>query len=362
MHYKGQLITFAPNRVWRSYVGGKTLDGLQNVEEPTDAHFPEEWIASTTRAVNPDRESHVEGISTALISSQGTDFAALIQSDPDYFLGPKHAKKYTKNPMVLVKYLDSSVRLHFQAHPTAEFAKQHLNSNSGKAEAYYILDIREDVSDPYIYLGFQNPPSREDFKEMIENQDMEKIEACFKKIPVKPNDCFYIPGGMPHAIGEGILMIEVMEPSDWAVRFEFEKSGYILPEEARFMKRGLDFCLDVFDYTQYTPEYIKEHFQQKAQKVTQYNDHSYKESLVGSQATDRFRICKSTIKGNVQKVEDEFFIGVITKGSCTIKTGTESLTLSQYDTFFCPYGLEEFTITSSDGVEIIECYPPLSDE
>ena len=82
---------------------------------------------------------------------------------------------------------------------------------------------------------------------------------------------------------------------------------------------------------------------------------------MGSQATDRFRICKSTIKGNVQKIEDEFFIGVITKGSCTIKMETESLTLSQYDTFFCPYGLEAFTITSSDGVEIIECYPPLSD-
>lgn len=359
MNYQGQLITFMPNRVWRSYVGGKTLDYLQNVNKPTDSHFPEEWIASTVQAVNPGRESYIEGISKAIIASEPCDFAQLIQSDPNYFLGPKHAKKYATNPMVLVKYLDSSVRLHFQAHPTAEFAKQKLNSNSGKAEAYYILDIREGISDPYIYLGFQHPPSRENLKQMIENQEIDNIESCFKKIPVKANDCFYIPGGMPHAIGEGILMIEVMEPSDWAVRFEFEKSGYTLPVEARFMKRGLDFCLDVFDYTQYTPEYIQQNFKQKARKIAQYNEHSYKESLVDAATTDRFRICKSTILGSVIKTEDEFFIAVVTKGSCTIKTPSQTLQLSQYETFFCPYGLSKFSIIAEDGAEIIECYPPL---
>ena len=359
MNYQGQLITFMPNRVWRSYVGGKVLDQLQSVETPSDSHFPEEWIASTVQAVNPGRESHIEGISKAIIASQPTDFAELIQSDPNYFLGPKHAEKYSKNPMVLVKFLDSSVRLHFQAHPTAEFAKQKLNSNSGKAEAYYILDIREGTTDPYIYLGFQNPPSRENLKGMIEKQEIDNIESCFKKIPVKPGDCYYIPGGMPHAIGEGILMIEVMEPSDWAVRFEFEKSGYTLPEEARFMKRGLDFCLDVFDYTQYTPEFIQDNFKQKPKKMTEYNESSYKEALVDSNATDRFRICKSTINGAVKKVEDEFFIGIVTKGSCTVKTSHETIELNKFDTFFCPYGLEEFTLISEQGAEIIECYPPL---
>jgi mannose-6-phosphate isomerase len=359
VNYKDQLITFAPNRVWRSYLGGKTLDYLQNVVEAKDSHFPEEWIASTVQAVNTGRESYVEGISKALLLSEQYDFAELVKSDPDYFLGPKHAKKYNANPMVLVKYLDSSVRLHFQAHPTAEFAKKHLNSNSGKAEAYYILDVREGISDPYIYLGFQNPPSREALKSMIENQEIDNIESCFKKIPVKTNDCFYIPGGMPHAIGEGILMIEVMEPSDWAVRFEFEKSGYTLPEEARFMKRGLDFCLDVFDYTKYSPEYIKKNFQQKPKKVAQYNALSYKESLVDVNTTDRFRISKSTIQGSIQKSEDDFFIGIVTKGSCTVITESGTVELKQYDTFFAPYGLDEFTIVAEEGAEIVECYPPL---
>ena len=105
-------------------------------------------------------------------------------------------------------------------------------------------------TEPYVYVGFQHPPSREDFKEMIETQNIDAIEACFEKITVKPGDCLYIPGGSPHAIGEVTLMVEIMEPSDWAVRFEFSKAGYTMPVESRFMKRDLEFCMDVFDLTQ----------------------------------------------------------------------------------------------------------------
>ena len=40
-----------------------------------------------------------------------------------------------------------------------------------------------------------------------------------------PGDVWIVPGGLPHAIGAGVLMVEVMEPSDWVVRCEFEREG-----------------------------------------------------------------------------------------------------------------------------------------
>lgn len=88
--------------------------------------------------------------------------------------------------MVLIKFLDSSIRLHFQAHPTREFAQKHLDSNSGKAEAYYILQVREEIDDPYIYLGFQTPPTKETLKEIIVEQDINRLKTCFEKIKVSP--------------------------------------------------------------------------------------------------------------------------------------------------------------------------------
>jgi len=360
MNYQQHLVIFKQNRVWRTYTGGKVLDQMNEEAQPKDSHFPEDWIGSTTQAINLGREDIKEGLSKAYINDESIDFDQLINQDPEYFLGEKHVATFENNPMLLVKYLDSSVRLHFQAHPTAEFAQQHLNSKCGKAEAYYVLESREEIKQPYIYLGFQRSPDRQNFKEMIETQNMKEIENCFEKIEIAPGDCFYIPGGMPHAIGEGVLIIEIMEPSDLAVRFEFEKSGYIMPVEARFMKRDLDFCLDVFDYKQYSVQDIINQYRQTANVVCEYNATSYKESLIDSATTLSFRVAKSSILGEAQKFEEDFYIGVITKGECTITCGEEVYHLKQYDRFFCPAGISFVTIVSELGTEILECYPPIA--
>lgn len=182
MNYKNKLVRFTSNRVWRTYTGGKILDQLEQKPDPQDSHFPEDWIGSTTQAVNSGREDVVEGISHAIVGEEEVRFDTLLASDPNYFLGEQHTKAFDVNPMLLVKFLDSSVRLHFQAHPTAEFAREHLNSNHGKAEGYYILDVREGT-DPYVYVGFQHPPSRAAFKEMIETQNIEAMENALRKSP-----------------------------------------------------------------------------------------------------------------------------------------------------------------------------------
>ena len=262
------LLRLPPNRVWRTYLGGRELDRLSGASSPADTHFPEDWIASTTRAVNPpDATRHAsapnsplsslnsqfalpEGLSPVLHGSDPTprNFADVLAADPVPYLGAAHVARYGASPQLLVKFLDPSIRLHFQVHPTAAFAQKFLNAPSGKTEAYHILAIRDDLPHPpYLYLGFQRPPTRDQLRRLIETQDIAGLEACFDKIPVNVGDTLIVPGGVPHALGPGLLLAEIMEPSDLVVRFEFERGGYTLPESARFMNRGLEFCLDVFD-------------------------------------------------------------------------------------------------------------------
>ena len=358
MNYTNKLVRFPPNRVWRTYTGGKILDEMEQKEVPEDTHFPEDWIGSTTQAVNPDREHIFEGVSHANVGDETIRFDELLALDPSYFLGAEHTEAFKSNPMLLVKFLDSSVRLHFQAHPTAEFAREFLDSDHGKAEGYYILEVREGY-DPYVYVGFQHPPTREAFKEMIETQNIDAMEKCFEKVPVKAGDCLYIPGGSPHAIGEGILMVEIMEPSDWAVRFEFSKAGYTMPEAARFMKRDLEFCMDVFDFTQLSVAEAIEKFCQQPRVERHYSDHSFQETLIDESVTDKFRVKKSTISGTIEKAEKDFYIGIVVNGKCSVTIGDETTQLNKLDRFFCPAGVDVATITAETGVEILECYPPV---
>lgn len=353
-----KLVELPQNRVWRSYPGGRMLDQLVGKDDPRDSHFPEDWIASVTQARNPGQQLGHKGISRVRVNGQEWSFPDLIARDPDYFLGADHVARFGQQPMVLVKLLDSAERLQLQVHPTAEFARVHLGSNSGKAEAYYILDVRDDVEEAFVYLGFQRPPTRAELKRCIEEQDIAGMEGFFDKIAVKPGDTFFIPGGVPHAIGGGLFMVEIMEPSDLVVRMEFERAGYTLPESSRFMNRGLDFCLDIFDFEAKPESVVRRDNMFEPQLEASYGNAGHRFALIGTETTPSFQVKKSVIKGVVERREDTFFTGVVTAGSCVLKTEEAAIELDTYGKFFCPAGLGNYTIEAEDEVQILECFPP----
>ncbi len=136
------ILFLDPNRVWRTYPGGMKLDFMENRENPADTHFPEDWIGSTTSAVNKGREHLTEeGLSKVVIAGKSMTLKSLCEKEPLALLGVDHFEKFGANTQFLLKFLDSAIRLHIQCHPTIPFAKKYLNSNSGKTEAYIILGI-----------------------------------------------------------------------------------------------------------------------------------------------------------------------------------------------------------------------------
>ncbi|WP_462317177.1 class I mannose-6-phosphate isomerase [Marinilabilia sp.] len=353
-----EILFLEPNRVWRTYPGGKKLDILEGVENPKDSHFPEDWIGSTTRAVNKGREHLTEeGLSQINNNGNTISLKDLCEKEPLSILGSEHFEKYGANTQFLLKFLDSAIRLHIQCHPTIPFAQKFLNSNSGKTEAYVILGIREEVKQPYIYMGFQHPPKKEDFKRMIVDQDTSAILACFEKIPIKPGDVFMVPGGMPHAIGEGVFMIEIMEPTDFAVRIEFERCGYVLPEESRFMNKGIDFALSMFDYSAISIEDIKKNFFCES-SVLETQNKSAEYVLIDDDKTSCFKVKRLKIKDRFIKESDSFYIGVVSSGSGEIRIKDEVFQLKQGIKFFVPYKTGSVEFISKSGMEIIITFPP----
>ncbi len=352
-------IMFLPsNRVWRTYPGGMKLDRMEGKTDPQDAHFPEDWIGSTTRAVNKGREHLVEeGLSRVEVDGQTYTLKALCEVHPEALLGADHFAKYGANTQFLLKFLDSAIRLHLQCHPTIPFAQKYLNSNSGKTEAYVILGIRDEVKDPYIYMGFQHPPEEAEFKRMIEEQDSDALLACFDRIPIKPGDVFVVPGGMPHAIGEGVFMIEIMEPTDFAVRIEFERGGYVLPEEARFMNRGIDFALSMFNYDATPIDVIKERFFCRP-KVLETQHGSVESALVDGEKTPCFRVNRMEVRDRYVKDADTFYIGVVSKGSGRMDMGGESWPVNEGTKFFVPYQTGPVAFECADEMEVIATFPP----
>ena len=144
-------IFFERNRVYRIYHGGKPFKALfdDGYDDGTDNMFPEEWVASKVRAINPKYYGARDGVSK--VKGTGVFFDDLLKEHSAELLGHR---KYD----CLVKFLDSATRLPFQVHPTKEFSKKHFNSEYGKTEAWLVIATRPGAK---LYFGFKDKITKE---------------------------------------------------------------------------------------------------------------------------------------------------------------------------------------------------------
>ena len=358
------LMKLPRNRVRRNYLGGAGIDRLHGEEVCVDNDQPEEWIGSMVEAVNPGMEPvKQEGLAMVETEAGIRSLREVVEEEQSFYLGDSIHKDGTWQLSFLLKILDSAMRLHVQAHPSTRFANQVMGKPYGKLECYYILGVRQGI-EPYIRLGFQHTPGREKWGQIIKTQNREEMDGCFEKIPVKPGEVWYIPGGMPHAIGEGITMLEIMEPSDLVVRGEFEREGVVVPEEARFMGKGLEFCLDVFDYTEYSREQIIEKCRITPQ-VLERTGALERRRLVGEGLTPCFFVETLQVwEEAVVSHNERFTLGVVCSGSCRMELEEgfsgrpdERLCLRAGDSFLIAAAAGAYRIVPEGTVELALIYP-----
>lgn len=344
------IIKLSRNRVRRNYLGGKGIDLLHGSESHGAENYPEEWIGSLTQAVNLGMEEIPnEGLAYLYRDGEKVLLRDLIEENRSYYLGENADPSEPPQMGVLVKILDSAMRLHIQAHPDREYARKYLHSKYGKLECYYILSV-QDPENARIWLGFQNSPGREKWEEILEKQDKAAMEACFENIHVNPGEVWVVPGGMPHAIGEGITMIEIMEPSDLVVRCEFEREGVIVPEGGRFMGKTLKECLDIFDYREYSAEAVRKKCSVVPRMLQEY-ENSKIEYLIDKTITEYFKVLRLTASNHfVWKKPGNAVIAIVVSGSGKISTEP----FRRGDSFFLAAAEREIEFTElEEKTEII---------
>jgi mannose-6-phosphate isomerase len=325
-------VALPPNPVWRSYAGGRVLRGFRGRATGDDDHFPEDWLASTVRARNGASSQHPdEGLSRLGPPFSGELLANALSESPAYWLGTHGSGQSCANP--LWKLLDSSVRLQFQAHPDAAFARRHLNSNAGKTECWYIISTRDPEAG--VYLGFQRSPGREGWARMIREQDVRAMQACFDHLPVKPGDCYVVPAGTPHAIGAGVFMMELMEPTDWVVRCERANAGVTLAPEACFMGLDLETCLDLFDYRTHAPEEVRRGFQQQPRALRQ-TDTFVEEELIGPRWHHFFRLHRLRGSGRADWRGGEMLLLIAVRGAGELGAQGDARAVRAGETWLLP--------------------------
>jgi mannose-6-phosphate isomerase len=192
----------------RFYRGGERITSFRSIA-PCGSHQPEDWIASTSCCLG------TKGVGMTTLPN-GKLLLDEIQGEPEKWLGTEHIKKFGVDTKLLVKLLDAGQRLPVHAHPSGKWAKAHIGHAHGKAEAWYIL------TPGVVYLGLKEDVSAETLLELVKAQDVDTLLDMTHKIEVEAHQTVYVPPGTLHAIGEGILLVEVQEPEDLSILLEWK--------------------------------------------------------------------------------------------------------------------------------------------
>ena len=213
-------IVLPSNVVPRFYRGGAEIAALRGIEIGDD-RMPEEWVGSTTTVFGEERL----GLATL---PDGSLLRDAIAADPDAYLGPRHVARFGPDPALLVKLLDAGERLPVHVHPDGAFAAAKLGIHFGKTEAWVV--IASSRADTAVHAGWREDVDRATLERWIADQDRDAMLGALNRLPAGAGDAIFVPAGVPHAIGDGLLIVELQEPTDMSVLLEWD--GFGIADEA----------------------------------------------------------------------------------------------------------------------------------
>jgi mannose-6-phosphate isomerase len=212
----GGVVQLTPNTPHRFYRGGERILAFRGLPVPADfdGRRPEDWLASTTQLF-------AEGGDGLTVLPDGRLLAEALEQDPAGWLGEEHLARHGASPGLLVKLLDAGERLPVHSHPDRQFAARHLDCAHGKTEAWLVVAAEPGAR---VWVGFHDDVDVTDLAELVDAQD-ERLLALLNGFEVQRGDAILVPAGQPHAIGEGVLVVELQEPTDFSVMLEHERFG-----------------------------------------------------------------------------------------------------------------------------------------
>jgi mannose-6-phosphate isomerase len=196
-----------PNVISHWYTGGPALAAWRGLA-PVGERSPEEWIGATVHRFGEP------GIGPSRLAD-GTLLKDAVAEDPIGWLGRDDGEPGDTG--ILVKLLDAGQRLPVHVHPTREFARRHLGCAYGKTEAWYVLEA---VAGAAVWVGWREDVNPARLADLVAAQDVDGLLSLMHRVVVNPGDGIFVPGGTPHAIGAGILLVEAQEPTDQSILLE----------------------------------------------------------------------------------------------------------------------------------------------
>jgi mannose-6-phosphate isomerase len=183
---------------------------------------PRIWGARSLAPIFPEQTGLAEPIGEAWL----TDVRCRVANGP--FAGHALGDAWLELPLdwrgtrcaatehfpLLVKFIFPADKLSIQVHPDDAYASRHEQAagGCGKTEMWHVVSARPEAQ---ILLGLKEGVTR---KEFLASLSRKTLEDLFQAQSPEERDTFFIPAGIPHTIGPGMILCEVQQYSDLTYR------------------------------------------------------------------------------------------------------------------------------------------------
>ena len=272
-----------------------------------------------------------------------------VHADPQAWLGPEHVARYgSENVELLVKLLDAGQRLPVHVHPTRAFAGEHLGLAHGKTEAWVIVEAEPDA---VVGLGLRRPMAHEELLALVRAHDSAALVDAVHTRPARAGDGVFVPAGTPHFIGQGVLVVEVQEPTDLSILLEWD--GFAVDGDADgHLGLGFETAVTAVDTRVWSGEDVDACVRTLPPGTT-----GLAPALVGA-AEPYFR-AQWVSPGAEVDVPAGFALLVVLDGAGSVRAAGGSLEVSRGDVALVPYASGDWRLTGS--VQGVLCRPPAPD-
>lgn len=225
---------------------------------------------------------------------------------------------------LLTKILDANQDLSVQVHPDNEYAEEHEHE-LGKTESWYVIKAKPGAM---LYYG-HNATTREEFADMIHHKQWQKL---LRKMPVKEGDFVYVPHGMVHAVGAGIMVLETQQSSDTTYRmYDFDR---VDQKTGKLRELHIQQSIDTVEVPFKMPTLNHKEWDVGDVHVTQFVMAEY------------FGVFKLSVAGmgNFENTDGKYRLLSVIDGQCTLVIGQQKYEFQKGQHLILPSTVTEWTL------------------
>ena len=317
------------DKIW----GGQKIKNLLHQDYGAMPNCGEMWLLSGVW----DEQSIVENGDFA-----GDEINDLVETFMGDLVGEKVFDLYGEQFPILVKVIDANDWLSVQVHPDDELARKRGFEN-GKTEMWYVMQADKDAK---LVMGLNHEIDKDRYINILKTNN---IERYLNTIDVAQGDVFYIPAGMIHALGPGIMVAEIQQTSDITYRiYDWDRI------DVAGMKRQLHIpeSVDAIDFSQVDC------------KKTDY-DTSVQNATVPVVNSPYFVTNCLQLQGQMMKDYspiDSFVILFCVEGKFMLQWENGSIFADKGECILVPNSLKKVNIIAAEPCKLLEVYCDIAGE